>query len=90
MKERFEIQPDYELQKGCCCLSCREPTGKWRFIDIDDVYEDIIFDTKEEAEFHLQRMSALDKAQQAILKINEENKKLRQDLGLDEKEDVDF
>lgn len=81
---RFEVEPDYELDKGCRCLSCWEPTGKWRVRDMDDEYEDTIFNTEEEAKNHADAMQTLEKARQNILKIGEENKKLREELGLDE------
>jgi hypothetical protein len=48
-RERFSVEPDYEIAQGCRCCSCWEPTGKWLVCDIEDKIEDLVFETKEEA-----------------------------------------
>lgn len=47
--QRFEVEPEYELEKGCRCLSCYERTGKWLVKDINDEFPDESFDSEEEA-----------------------------------------
>jgi len=49
MSSRFVIEPDYHIQEGCRCGSCWEYTGNWLGIDMNDVEEDVIFDTEQEA-----------------------------------------
>ena len=49
MSSRFVIEPDYSIQEGCRCGSCWEYNGNWLGIDMDDVEEDVIFNTEQEA-----------------------------------------
>lgn len=48
--KRFVIEPEYRIQEGCKCLSCWEPTNNWLGIDMDDIEEDVVFNTRQEAE----------------------------------------
>jgi hypothetical protein len=47
---RFEIEPEYVLEKGCRCCSCFEPSGRWLVTDIKDKIEDQYFATEAEAQ----------------------------------------
>ena len=49
MKNRFEVEPEYQLEKGCKCCSCWEYTGKWLVCDKKDEMEDLVFDTEQQA-----------------------------------------
>ena len=49
MTNRFEVEPEYQLEKGCKCCSCWEYTGKWLVCDKKDEMEDLVFDTEEQA-----------------------------------------
>lgn len=49
-KNRYLVEPQYELEDYCLCGSCYEPTGKWLVCDINDEQDDVVFETKEEAE----------------------------------------
>ena len=46
---RYEVEPELEIAKGCRCCSCWEYTGKWLVTDIKDEQEDLVFDTEQEA-----------------------------------------
>jgi hypothetical protein len=46
---KYQIEPHYELEKGCRCLSCWEPTGKWVVTHDIDIKFEMLFDTEEEA-----------------------------------------
>lgn len=46
---RFEVEPEYELEKRCRCLSCYERTGNWLVKDTKDEHLDEVFDSEEEA-----------------------------------------
>jgi len=46
---KYQIEPHYELEKSCRCLSCWEPTGKWVVTHDDDIKFEMLFDTEEEA-----------------------------------------
>ena len=46
---RFDIEPEYVLEEGCRCLSCFEPTGRWRVSDIEDKIQDVYFATEKDA-----------------------------------------
>ena len=46
---KYQIEPHYEIEKGCRCLSCWEPTGKWVVTHDDDMKFEMLFDTEEEA-----------------------------------------
>lgn len=48
--KRFVIEPDYHIQEGCKCGSCWEHNGNWLGIDMEDIEEDVIFNTQQEAE----------------------------------------
>lgn len=48
-KTLYAIDPHYELEPHCRCLSCWEATGKWIVTSDEDVTFEIIFDTEEEA-----------------------------------------
>ena len=47
---RYEVEPEYQIEKGCRCCSCWEPTGKWLVCDTQGDEEDVVCDTKAEAE----------------------------------------
>jgi hypothetical protein len=46
---RFYLEAEYELEPKCRCCSCWEPTGKWLVCDKEDQFDDIVFQSKEEA-----------------------------------------
>lgn len=46
---KYQIEPDYVLDKGCKCLSCWSPTGKWAVTHDDDYTFEMLFDTEEAA-----------------------------------------
>jgi hypothetical protein len=46
---KYQIEPHYEIEKGCRCLSCWEPTGKWVVTHDDDMKFEMLFDTEEQA-----------------------------------------
>lgn len=50
VKERYGVEPEYAIEPGCRCCSCWEPTGKWLVVDSKDEIEDLVFETREEAE----------------------------------------
>lgn len=60
MKNRYVIEPDYDLQEGCKCFCCWMRNGKWLGIDMDDIEEDVVFDTEQEAKEWLEN-KVLDK-----------------------------
>jgi hypothetical protein len=45
---KFTVEPEYQLEKGCRCLSCEEPTGKWLVTNREDTISKV-FDTEEAA-----------------------------------------
>ena len=47
---RYEVEPEAEIAKGCRCCSCWEPTGKWLVVDKQSDAEDLVFETEQEAE----------------------------------------
>lgn len=49
MSERFRVEPEYELDEGCKCLSCWEPTGAWLVQDMKDLVKDEIYPSEEQA-----------------------------------------
>jgi hypothetical protein len=49
VSSRFIIEPEYRIQEGCKCLGCWEPTGNWLGIDMNDIHQDVVFDTEQEA-----------------------------------------
>jgi len=53
--KRFIIEPDYRIQAGCKCGSCWEYTGNWLGIDMNDIEEDVVFNTRQEAEEWLEK-----------------------------------
>ena len=46
---KYQIEAHYELDKGCKCLSCWSPTGKWIVTHDDDYTFEMLFDTEEAA-----------------------------------------
>lgn len=45
---KYFVEAEYEMEKGCRCGSCMEPTGKWSVSTRDDtLYE--LFDSEEQA-----------------------------------------
>jgi hypothetical protein len=49
MSVRFQIQAEYELEKGCRCGSCYDLTGRWIVSDMEDKLADVFFDTEKDA-----------------------------------------
>ena len=48
--ERYQIESEIEIEKGCRCCSCWEKTGRWIVSDVKDEMEDLVFDSEEQAE----------------------------------------
>lgn len=46
---RYEIEPEYQIEKGCRCCSCWENTGRWLVVDKYSDAEDLLFETEIEA-----------------------------------------
>jgi hypothetical protein len=46
---KYQIELHYELDEGCRCLSCWEPTGRWVVTHDDDIKFEMLFDTEEQA-----------------------------------------
>ena len=44
----FFIEMEYQMEKGCRCGSCTEPTGKWQVYNRDDTVN-LLFDSEGEA-----------------------------------------
>lgn len=44
----FFVEMEYQMEKGCKCGSCTEPTGKWLVSNRDDTV-DLLFDSEGEA-----------------------------------------
>ena len=55
---KYQIEPDYELDKGCKCLSCWSPTGKWAVTHDDDYTFEMLFDTEEAAKEWVQKVES--------------------------------
>lgn len=55
---KYQIEPDYELDKGCRCLSCWSPTGKWAVTHDDDYTFEMLFDTEEAAKEWVQKVES--------------------------------
>lgn len=49
MNDRYEVEPEYQIEPSCRCCSCWERTGKWLVCDKQDEIEDLVFDTEEQA-----------------------------------------
>lgn len=44
----FFVEMEYQMEKGCKCGSCTEPTGKWQVYNRDDTVN-LLFDSEGEA-----------------------------------------
>lgn len=53
---KYQIEADYELDKGCRCLSCWSPTGKWVVTHDIDIEFEMLFDTEEAAKEWVEKM----------------------------------
>ena len=59
MTDRYEVEPEYQIEPGCKCCSCWEYTGKWLVCDAQDEMEDLVFDTEEQAKEKAKQMNEL-------------------------------
>ena len=44
----YFVEPEYEMNKGCRCGCCEDPTGKWKVWNRDDTINEL-FDSEEAA-----------------------------------------
>lgn len=55
---KYQIEPHYEIEKGCRCLSCWEPTGKWVVTHDIDIDFEMLFDTEEAAKEWVEKVES--------------------------------
>ena len=47
---RYKVEEEIRIEKGCRCGSCWERTGRWLVVDNESDAEDLVFNSEEEAE----------------------------------------